>query len=73
MLEAMEPAPASITSVTMGAVDLHLNSGARVTLRPVFHPSSASYGGLLKVDDCDLPMPPALATLLNQWRAELSR
>jgi hypothetical protein len=70
-LEAIEPEPASITSVTMGHVELHLQSGAQVVLRPVFRPSSGRYGDLLKVDERDLPMPDLLADLLNRWRREL--
>ena len=38
-LAPLTPHPARITSVTMGTVVLELASGARLTLRPVFHPA----------------------------------
>jgi len=72
MLAALEPTPASITSVTMGTLELVLESGARLSLRPVFRPSTGVYEGLLKVDRYDVPMPDALAALLNGWRRELA-
>ena len=71
MLAPLQPRPASLASVTMGEVELTLQSGARLTLRPVFHPSRDAYGDLFKIDHFDCPMPEALAERLNQWRAEL--
>lgn len=71
ILESLQLSPASIASVTMGSVEIHLGSGATVTLRPVFHPSADEYGGLIKVDHNDVPMPEELADILNRWRKEL--
>ncbi|MQA92589.1 MAG: hypothetical protein GEU90_20595 [Gemmatimonas sp.] len=73
VLEPLQPSPATITSVTMGEVDLHLQSGARVTLRPVFRPSAERYEGLLKVGNEEILMPDPLAALLNRWRDGLVR
>lgn len=71
VLGQLRPVPASITSVTMGSVQLLLKSGAQITLSPVFHIGSGLYGDLFKVDGHDLPMPDDLAVLLNRWRDSL--
>jgi len=73
VLEPLRRSPASITSVTMGKIELLLNSGARLTLRPVFDPSSSRYRDLLKIENDDVMMPDLLAALLNRWRDELVR
>ena len=70
-LTPVRPHPGGATSVTMGTVGIELESGARLTLRPVFHPPQDTYGGLFKIDHDDCPMPEALADRLNRWRERL--
>jgi len=71
VLEPLHPSPATITSITMGKVNLKLSNGELITLRPVFHPSLDVYKDLFKVENFDFNMPASFAGLLNKWRRQL--
>jgi hypothetical protein len=68
ILEPLRAVPHTVASVTMGEVNLELEDGSKVTIRPVFHPSLNTYGDLFFVDEWQYPMPEQLAELLERWR-----
>ncbi len=72
ILEPLQPSKATITSITMGKVNLKLLNGELITLRPVFHPSLSVYKDIFKVENFDFDMPELFADLLNKWRSQIS-
>ncbi len=70
LLAPLVPSPLSVAAVTMGEVELELQDGSSVTLRPVFHPSRDRYGDLFTVPALQYPMPSAFAELLERWRRQ---
>jgi hypothetical protein len=73
LLAPLRPAPLSIASVTMGEVNLELEDGSTILLRPVFHPSLKVYRDLFMVDQWQYPLPRSLAALFDRWRKEAER
>lgn len=71
LLEPLQPYPAEITSQTMGNVDIRLEDGSLIRIRPVFHPAYGVYRDLFKVDNFDCVMPDSLADIFNRWRHRL--
>lgn len=71
LLEPLQPHTAEITSQTMGKVDIKLEDGSLITIRPVFHRPYGVYKDLFKVYNFDCVMPQPLADILNRWRNRL--
>lgn len=73
ILEPLAAVPRTITSVAMGEVEIELEDGNLVILRPVFHPSPGTYRDLFFVDEWQYPMPSSFAELLERWRKRSER
>jgi len=71
LIEPLQLSPASISSVTMGKVQIKLEDDSIITFRPVFHPSLDVYKDLFKVNKFDCAMPAPFADILNRWRRQL--
>jgi hypothetical protein len=63
--------PAELAAKPMGNVEITLQNGEVLLLRPVYHYPHGVYRDLFKVDHYDCFMPDALAAVLNDWRARL--